>query len=39
MGVPGLTAACEAEAQCAELATTDVVFGTSNEDMDALTFR
>lgn len=39
MGVPVLTAPCEAEAQCAELARKTKVYGTATEDMDALTFR
>lgn len=39
MGVPVLTAPCEAEAQCAELARKNKVFATATEDMDALTFR
>ena len=38
MGVPVLTAPCEAEAQCAELARKNKVFATATEDMDALTF-
>ena len=39
MGVPVVTAPCEAEAQCAELAKSGRVFATATEDMDALTFR
>ena len=39
MGVPVLTAPCEAEAQCAELAKKGKVYATATEDMDALTFR
>lgn len=39
MGVPVLTAPCEAEAQCAELARKGRVYGTATEDMDALTFQ
>lgn len=39
MGVPVLTAPCEAEAQCAELAKNGKVYATATEDMDALTFR
>lgn len=39
MGVPVLTAPCEAEAQCAELAKKGRVYGTATEDMDALTFQ
>ncbi|VDN01466.1 unnamed protein product [Thelazia callipaeda] len=38
MGVPVVTAPCEAEAQCAALAKSGKVFGTVSEDMDALTF-
>uniref|UniRef100_K3WPV9 Flap endonuclease 1 n=1 Tax=Globisporangium ultimum (strain ATCC 200006 / CBS 805.95 / DAOM BR144) TaxID=431595 RepID=K3WPV9_GLOUD len=38
MGVPVLTAPCEAEATCAELAKSGKVFATGTEDMDALTF-
>jgi flap endonuclease-1 len=39
MGVPVITAPCEAEAQCAELAKKKKVYATATEDMDALTFR
>lgn len=39
MGVPVVNAPCEAEAQCAELAKNDKVYGTATEDMDALTFQ
>jgi len=39
MGVPFITAPCEAEAQCAELAEKGKVYATATEDMDALTFR
>ena len=39
MGVPCITAPCEAEAQCAELNKAGKVYGTATEDMDALTFR
>ena len=39
MGVPCITAPCEAEAQCAELNKHGKVYGTATEDMDALTFR
>lgn len=39
MGVPVVNAPCEAEAQCAELAKAGIVWATSTEDMDALTFR
>ncbi|KAF1332181.1 Flap endonuclease 1, partial [Globisporangium splendens] len=38
MGVPVLTAPCEAEATCAELAKSGKVFAAGTEDMDALTF-
>uniref|UniRef100_A0AC35TU90 Flap endonuclease 1 n=1 Tax=Rhabditophanes sp. KR3021 TaxID=114890 RepID=A0AC35TU90_9BILA len=38
MGVPFVTAPCEAEAQCAELCKKGKVFATATEDMDALTF-
>lgn len=38
MGVPVLTAPCEAEATCAELAKNGKVFASGTEDMDALTF-
>ncbi|KAF2368846.1 Flap endonuclease 1 [Trinorchestia longiramus] len=38
MGIPHLTAPCEAEAQCAELAKAGKVYAVATEDMDALTF-
>ena len=38
MGVPVISAPCEAEAQCAKLTTMGLAFGTATEDMDALTF-
>jgi len=38
MGIPHITAPCEAEAQCAELAKAGKVYGVATEDMDALTF-
>ncbi|TMW68774.1 hypothetical protein Poli38472_006242 [Pythium oligandrum] len=38
MGVPVLTAPCEAEATCATLAKSGKVFASGTEDMDALTF-
>ncbi|GLD94948.1 hypothetical protein PINS_up003573 [Pythium insidiosum] len=38
MGVPVLTAPCEAEATCAALAKGGKVFASGTEDMDALTF-
>jgi len=38
MGIPHVTAPCEAEAQCAELAKKGKVYGVATEDMDALTF-
>lgn len=39
MGVPVITAPCEAEAQAAALAAAGKVYATGTEDMDALTFR
>ncbi|TDH65260.1 uncharacterized protein CCR75_008419 [Bremia lactucae] len=38
MGVPHITAPCEAEASCAELAKYGRVYAVGTEDMDALTF-
>ena len=38
MGVPFITAPCEAEAQCAELVKKGKCYGVGTEDMDALTF-
>ncbi|KAI9908436.1 hypothetical protein PsorP6_003949 [Peronosclerospora sorghi] len=38
MGVPYITAPCEAEATCAELAKGGRVYAAGTEDMDALTF-
>ena len=38
MGVPYVSAPCEAEAQCAELVKKGKVFAVGTEDMDALTF-
>lgn len=38
MGVPFVSAPCEAEAQCAALCAAGKVYGTGTEDMDALTF-
>ena len=38
MGVPHVTAPCEAEAQCAELVKKGKCYGVGTEDMDALTF-
>jgi len=38
MGVPYVSAPCEAEAQCAELAKAGKVYAVGTEDMDALTF-
>ncbi len=38
MGVPFVSAPCEAEAQCAELVKKGKVFAVGTEDMDALTF-
>ena len=39
MGVPVIEAPCEAEAQAAELAKHQKVYGVATEDMDALTFK
>ena len=38
MGMPVIEAPAEAEAQCAALATADLVYASASEDMDALTF-
>lgn len=38
MGIPVVTAPCEAEAQCAELNKAGAVWATATEDMDSLTF-
>jgi flap endonuclease-1 len=38
MGIPFVSAPCEAEAQCAELAKGGKVYAVGTEDMDALTF-
>ncbi|CAB4067207.1 FEN1 [Lepeophtheirus salmonis] len=38
MGVPTVSAPCEAEAQCAELSKGGLVYGVGTEDMDSLTF-
>lgn len=38
LGIPFLTAPCEAEAQCAALVKAGKVFATGSEDMDTLTF-
>ncbi|CAD6238373.1 GSCOCG00008451001-RA-CDS [Cotesia congregata] len=38
MGIPYITAPCEAEAQCAELVKSGKIYATATEDMDALTF-
>jgi len=38
MGIPFVTAPCEAEAQCAALQRTGKVYAVATEDMDALTF-
>ncbi|XP_065184912.1 flap endonuclease 1-like [Sycon ciliatum] len=38
MGIPVVSAPCEAEAQCAALVRAGKVFATATEDMDALTF-
>jgi flap endonuclease-1 len=39
MGIPTLTAPCEAEAQASFLAKSGAVYATATEDMDALTFQ
>lgn len=38
MGIPFVSAPCEAEAQCAELVKGNKVYAVGTEDMDALTF-
>jgi len=38
MGIPYVSAPCEAEAQCAELVKSGKVYAVGTEDMDALTF-
>lgn len=38
MGVPVITAPSEAEAQCAVMAKSGLVYGVATEDMDSLTF-
>lgn len=38
MGVPVIDAPSEAEAQCAAMAKSGVVYGAATEDMDCLTF-
>jgi len=38
MGIPVLTATCEAEATCAELNKKNLVYGVATEDMDTLCF-
>ena len=38
MGVPFVSAPCEAESQCAELVKKNKVYAVGTEDMDALTF-
>lgn len=38
MGVPVITAPCEAEASCAELVKAGKIFAAGTEDMDSLTF-
>eukprot|EP01104_Vermistella_antarctica_P018870 TRINITY_DN7167_c0_g1_i1.p1 TRINITY_DN7167_c0_g1~~TRINITY_DN7167_c0_g1_i1.p1 ORF type:complete len:379 (+),score=109.47 TRINITY_DN7167_c0_g1_i1:110-1246(+) len=38
MGLPFVSAPCEAEAQCAEMCKGGKVYATATEDMDALTF-
>lgn len=39
MGIPYVNAPCEAEAQCAELATGGKVFAAASEDMDTLCYE
>lgn len=39
MGIPYITAPCEAEAQCAELARGGKVFAAASEDMDTLCYQ
>lgn len=39
MGIPYVTAPCEAEAQCAELAKAGKVYAAASEDMDTLCYR
>lgn len=38
MGIPVVTAPCEAEAQCAELVKSGKAYAAATEDMDSLTF-
>lgn len=38
MGVPVIDAPSEAEAQCAVMAKSGLVYGVATEDMDCLTF-
>lgn len=38
MGIPYVNAPCEAEAQCAAMVKSGIVYATATEDMDALTF-
>jgi len=38
LGCPVIEAPGEAEAQCAEICSMDLAFGTASEDMDSLTF-
>lgn len=38
MGIPVVEAPCEAEAQCAEMTKSGLVYATASEDMDSLTF-
>lgn len=39
MGIPFITAPCEAESQCAELAKKGKVYAAASEDMDTLCYR
>jgi flap endonuclease-1 len=39
MGIPFLTAPCEAEAQCAAIAKAGLVYAAASEDMDTLCFE
>ncbi|EDO17758.1 hypothetical protein Kpol_1033p65 [Vanderwaltozyma polyspora DSM 70294] len=39
MGIPYITAPCEAESQCAELAKCGKVYAAASEDMDTLCYR
>lgn len=39
MGIPFITAPCEAEAQCAAIAKAGLVYAAASEDMDTLCFE